>query len=49
MHLYINKQLTMTIVLKQLTIDVQPDQARHVLMRYVEVMTSDKPLVGKNW
>ncbi len=30
----------MTNVLKQSTIDVQPDQALHVLMRYDEVMTS---------
>ena len=46
MHLYRNKQLTMTIVLKQETIDVQPDQALHVLMRYDKVMTSGTPQVN---
>ena len=37
----------MTIVLKQLTIEVQADLALHVLMRYDEVMTSGIPQVGK--
>ena len=39
----------MTIVLKQWTIDVQPDQALHVLVKYGGVMTSCTPQAGENW
>ena len=48
MHLYTNKQLTMTIVLKRWT-DVKPNQGLHVLVRYDEVMTRGIPQVGINW
>ena len=38
----------MTVIQKQSTIDVQPDLALHVLMRYDEVETSGTLPVG-NW